>query len=85
VEILLANCLAHGRRQFVVIAPSFPDECRHVLESLGQVYYHDAQAREQKLSSDDRLRFHRQKSGPVMDQLHGWLAAQLAENRATCS
>src|SRR2546422_1637629 len=26
-EILLANCLAHGRRQFVEVAANFPDEC----------------------------------------------------------
>jgi transposase len=45
VEILLANCLAHGRRQFVEIAPNFPGQCRYVLESLGSVYHNDAQAR----------------------------------------
>src|SRR6202011_2138637 len=28
VEILLVNCLAHGRRQFVEVAGSFPAECR---------------------------------------------------------
>src|ERR1035438_476136 len=28
VEILLANCLAHGRRQFVEVAENFPNECR---------------------------------------------------------
>jgi transposase len=38
VEILLANCLAHGRRQFVDVAGSFPEECRYVLEMLGRVY-----------------------------------------------
>jgi hypothetical protein len=27
VEILLANCLAHGRRQFVDVAANFPGEC----------------------------------------------------------
>ncbi len=81
VEILLANCLAHGRRQFVEIAPNFPEECRYVLESLGSVYYIDAQAREQKLSPEDRLRFHQEHSGPVMKQLHGWLEAQLAEKK----
>jgi hypothetical protein len=81
VEILLANCLAHGRRQFVEIAPSFPEECRHVLESLGKVYYNDAMAREQGLSPEDRLRFHQQQSGPVMDQLHVWLETQLAEKK----
>ena len=47
VEILLANCLAHGRRQFVEVAENFPEECRYVLETLGEVYHHDAQAREQ--------------------------------------
>jgi hypothetical protein len=81
VEILLANCLAHGRRQFVEIAPNFPDECRHVLESLGSVYHNDKQARERKLSPEERLRFHQEHSAPVMRHLHGWLEAQLAEKK----
>jgi len=81
VEILLANCLAHGRRQFVEIAPNFPDECRHVLEALGEVYYNDAMAREQALSAEDRLKLHQKQSGPVMEQLHAWLEAQFAEKK----
>ncbi len=81
VEILLANCLAHGRRQFVEVAQNFPEECRYVLESLGSVYSNDAQARAQELSPVDRLRFHQERSGPVMMQLHGWLEAQLAEKK----
>jgi transposase len=81
IEILLANCLAHGRRQFVEIALNFPSECRHVLEALGEVYYNDARAHEQSLPAEDRLRLHQQQSGPVMERLHTWLEAQLAENR----
>jgi transposase len=81
VEILLANCLAHGRRQFVEVAANFPDECRYVLEMLGQVYGYNAEARERSLATEERLRFHQERSGPVMDQLHGWLDAQLAEKR----
>jgi transposase len=81
VEILLANCLAHGRRQFVEVAANFPDECRNVLEMLGQVYGHDAEARERGLTPDERLRLHQERSGPVMDQLHRWLEAQFAERR----
>ena len=46
VEILVANCLAHGRRQFVEVAQNFPEECRHVLEMLGEVYRYDAEARD---------------------------------------
>lgn len=81
VEILLANCLAHGRRQFVEVAENFPDQCRYVLELLGQVYGHDAEARERGLTPDERLRLHQHRSQPVMDKLHAWLEAQLAERR----
>jgi transposase len=81
VEILLANCLAHGRRQFTDVAANFPAECRYVLEMLGQVYGHDAEARQRKLIADERLRWHQEHSGPVMDELHKWLETQLAEKR----
>jgi transposase len=81
VEILLANCMAHGRRQFVEIAPNFPGECRYVLEMLGQVYAHDAEARDGRLTPDERLQLHQERSRPVMEQLHGWLEAQLAGRR----
>jgi transposase len=81
VEMLVAHCLAHGRRQFVKIAPNFPEECRYVLEALGDVYYNDAMAREQSLSAEDRLRLHQKQSGPVMEQLHAWLEAHFAEKK----
>jgi transposase len=81
VEMLLANCLAHGRRQFVEVSQNFPEPCRYVLESLGKVYANDGMAREQKLSAQDRLGLHQQHSGPVMEQLHGWLEGQLAEKK----
>ena len=81
VEILLANCLAHGRRQFIEVAANFPEQCRYVLEMLGEVYGHDAEAREGGLTPEERLRFHQERSGPVMQQLHGWLEAQLQERK----
>ena len=77
-EILLANCLAHGRRQFVEVAANFPQPCRYVLETLGDVYKYDAEARQGKLSPAERLAFHPQHSAPVMEQLHQWLEAQFA-------
>lgn len=51
VEILPANCLANGRRQFVEVAANFPEECLYVLEVLGEVYRHDAEAREGGLAA----------------------------------
>jgi transposase len=79
VEVLLANCLAHGRRQVVDIAANFPEESRHVLESLGAVYSFDAEAKQRGLTPEDRLAFHQSKSAPVMDDLHQWLRNQFAE------
>jgi len=78
---LLANCLAHGRRNFVEVTSSFPEECRFVLETLGEVYGYDDQARTQGLSPEQRLHFHQEHSGPVMEKLKVWLGAQLAQRK----
>lgn len=75
-KTLLANCLAHGRRQFVEVADRFPEECRHVLEVLKDVYTNDAMARERNLSPEARLRFHQVQSGPIMEELRAWCTRQ---------
>jgi len=74
---ILAHCLSHGRREFVSLAPSFPDECRHVLESLGEVYRVDAQARDQEMNTEQRLELHQTHSQPVMEQLKAWMCEQI--------
>jgi len=81
IKVLVANCLAHGRRQFVQITPNFPEACRHVLETLGEVFHQDQLARERGLSRVERLHFHQQHSQPVMNDLHQWLDTQLKENK----
>jgi len=80
-EILLANCMAHGRRQFVDVAANFPEQCRYVLEMLGEVYGHDAKAREARMTPEQRLQFHQQHSAPIMTKLQAWLEAQFAERK----
>jgi transposase len=81
VATLLANCMAHGRRQIVEVAENFPEESRHVLQSVASVYQNDALAREQKLSPEERLHFHQEHSGPVLEQLREWMKAQFAERK----
>jgi hypothetical protein len=73
--------MAHGRRQFVDVAANFPDQCRYVLEMLGEVYGYDAEARECGLKPEERLQFHQEHSDPVMKKLHEWLEAQFAERK----
>ena len=81
IKLLVGNCLAHGRRHFVKITPNFPEQCRHVLEVLGEVYHHDQRARERGLARVERLRFHQEHSRPVMEKLHSWLSAQFNEKK----
>jgi transposase len=81
VEVLLANCLAHGRRQFVDVAANFPEECRYVLETTGAVYGFDAEAKERGLTPEERLLLHQTNSAPLMDGLHEWMEAQFAEHK----
>jgi transposase len=81
VEIMIAHCLSHGRRQFVEIVQNFPGECRFVLEMLGRVYAFDAETRELGLGAVERLHFHQQLSAPVMEELHRWLEAQLSQKK----
>jgi len=76
-QSILANCLSHGRRQFVDIVENFPQSCQHVLESLAQVYKYDAQAKELGLDPGARLLFHQQHSQKIMDELHRWMSQQL--------
>lgn len=78
LKTLLANCLAHGRRQFVELINRFPVECTTILRVLGRVYKNDAIARKRGLSPAERLRFHKAESGPRMEKLHVYLQALIA-------
>ncbi len=76
---ILAHCLAHGRRRFVDVAPSFPQECLHVLEVLRDVYAYDDEARKRKRSAGERLAFHQANSGPRMAELASWMKQKVAQ------
>jgi len=81
LEVVLAHCLAHARRKVVDVTPSFPAECRHILETLREVYRCDAEARAHGLAPADRLAVHQARSGPLLHDLHTWLAAEIDEHR----
>lgn len=78
---IMANCLTHGRRQFVDIIDHFPQECRYVIEVLAQVYIHDAHCRDEALLGEQRLLYHQAHSGEPMQALHKWMNAQLDQKQ----
>jgi transposase len=73
LDVIVANCLTHARRNFVDLETRFPDECHHLIEQLRIVYFNDAVAKKKKLSDDERLEWHQQRSGPVMVELKEWI------------
>jgi len=81
LRVILANCLTHGRRNFVDVVAAFPDEVEFVLKSLKKVYQTDAEARKQQLSADARLLLHQQHSRPVMEELQRWLKQQFDDKK----
>jgi transposase len=74
--LIRCHCLAHGRRQFSDLEDVFPQECQVVVDALTQVFDHDAQARDEQMSPEARLAYHRDYSGPIMDDLKSWLDKQ---------
>jgi transposase len=80
-EAIVASCNSHARRRYVDVANDFPEECRHVLEILRDVYKNDAATRTQAMSATARLAFHKERSGPLMDGLKKWMQQQFDEHR----
>lgn len=80
-EVILSNCNAHARRGFCEVASRFPDECRFVLETLRDVYRNDDLTKKQCMSAEERLAFHKARSGPLMDCLKKWLDEQIDDKK----
>jgi transposase len=76
LQTILANCLAHGRRNFVDLYDRFPDECRYVIEAFKVIYHNDKVAREAGMSGEQRLAYHQTHSKATMDNLKAWLHRQ---------
>jgi hypothetical protein len=49
-----------------------------VLETLRDIYKNDDVARGQDMSDDERLAFHKEHSGPIMEEFLSWLDEQIA-------
>jgi transposase len=77
LDTIVAHCLAHARRKFVEVHDRFPEECRHLLEVLREVYKNDAATKD--LSPPERLAFHQEHSGKLMKDLEDWLHSQFRD------
>lgn len=80
-KTIAGYCMTHGRRNFVDVSPSFPEPCRYVIETLGEVYKNEETTKKQKMSPWERLAFHQSRSAPWMAELREWMQDEIAEKR----
>lgn len=76
-KVIASHCNTHARRYFVDVSENFPDACSYVIiDVYKEIYKNDVIAREKHMSPDERLRFHQENSGPIMEGFHMWLNQQ---------
>ena len=79
--VVLANCLAHGRRHIVDEIGNHPELCEHLLDEIGKVFANDTICRKGGVTGEARLAYHQKESAPVMTSLHAWIEALFADKR----
>jgi transposase len=80
-KVILANCLSHARRKFVDVTQTFPEESRLVIELLRDLYKNEAEAKQKKLSDNQRLEYNQEHSEPLMNELKEWLEEQFDQKK----
>jgi hypothetical protein len=82
MEVIACNCNAHARRNFVDILDDYPKECEYVIvEFFGEIYKNEAITKDSNMSPEERLKYHQDNSGPIMDDFHKWLNNQIDEKK----
>lgn len=76
---ILCICLTHGRRKFYEIHEYFPEECGCVIDALALVYKYEGIAKKKKMSPEERLAYHQEKSAPIFSALKDWIVKKIEE------
>jgi len=74
---IIVYCIAHARRKFYEIYEYFPEACEWVLKRIALIYKHDYEARD--MSPDKRMKYHKKHSGPIIEEMKGWMEKQLED------
>jgi len=77
VITIYCNCLSHGFRKFEELVEYFPKPCKTIMTLLGKVYDNDQKTK--GMTDDDRLKYHQDNSGPLMQMVYDYINALFAE------
>src|SRR3984893_2666304 len=85
-KVIEAACNAHAFLKFRDVKNKFPEAYAVAGEAYKHIYENDDFARKQKMTPEERLKYHQQHSRPWMEKIKAWCAdklqAQLIEPRS---
>ena len=71
---IITLCLSHGRRRFFdLLGDQNDDDIRFVLECIAKIYKYERYCKQQLYDPEQRLQYHQQHSGPLIEALRIWL------------
>ena len=77
--IVLIGCLAHVRRKFFEARNNDPIRANKALGFIKKLYALEHEAREEKLSFEQRHKLREQKAKPIWEDFSAWLDEQITE------
>ncbi|MDR3668013.1 MAG: transposase [Ignavibacteriaceae bacterium] len=77
--VILGYCLAHGRRKFVELLKSSPDECKYFLGLIAQIYQNDKTTKD--MAPNERQRYHHIHSLPILRAMYREMIRLFREKR----
>jgi transposase len=83
MAILLIFCMAHARRKFVEAQNTDPPRANYFLERVQKLYAIERTAREDKLSTAERLALRQKQALPILEELGQWLMEQFTSGQLT--
>ena len=78
-DVVLAQCWAHTRRNFVEAEAQEPQACAKALEFIGELYRHEDVIRRKKLFGESKVSYRAEHSKPIVDGFFVWLAEKFSE------
>ena len=70
---IICLCLAHSRRKFVELVNDLNDDEQFVINLVGNIYHNDKYCKDNNLTAQERLEYHKKNSASLMDALKVWL------------
>ena len=77
----IGYCNSHNRRKFFDLLKLWPNEAMHVLDLYSGVFYNEKLSLEEKMSWEDRQKYHEEKSGPIMREIKRFCDALLESRK----